>query len=292
MTSRAFGYARPRVISLFYRAAARYRLGTQRPSVLAAVTKVESDFGRNLGPSTAGAIGWTQFLPSTWRTYGVDADGDGQRDPNTAADAIYATANLLHASRAPEDWQRAIFAYNHANWYVNKILKQAATYANQPNENVALPAAAVCGPDAETATLGGTDRIFSGGQIVPIPGFPGESIDQRLLPDIAFLTDRFHIAITDGYAPAGHDPGGEHPLGLALDIVPGPGGSWDDIDQLAHFAEPQQGHPRAPWRWVGYDGDPGHGRGDHLHLSWNHSPAPSLRPPARWVQVLTDSAAR
>jgi len=278
---------------LFDRAAARYRLGTQGPAVLAAVTKIESDFGRNLGRSSAGAIGWTQFLPSTWQTYGVDADGDGQRNPNTAADAIYATARYLHASGAPGDWRRAIFAYNHADWYVDKVLKQAAQYADQPSGTIEVepPATAVCGPDAEVAALDGSRRIFGGGQIVPIPGFPGESIDRRLLPDIAFLVARFHIAITDGYAQ-GHKAHGEHPLGLGLDVVPGPGGSWDDIDRLAHFAEPQPNEPRPPWRWVGYTGDKGHGRGDHLHLSWNHSPTPTLRPPARWVQVLTGSAAR
>jgi transglycosylase-like protein with SLT domain len=124
------------------------------------------------------------------------------------------------------------------------------------------------------------------GRIVSIPGFPGERVDRRLLPDIRWLRAKYHIAITDGFALEGHAPGGEHSIGEAIDIVPGPGGSWHDIDRLARFAEPRQNHPRAPWRWVGYNGDAGHGRGNHLHLSWNH--ASSRRGhPGSWVQVLT-----
>ncbi len=124
------------------------------------------------------------------------------------------------------------------------------------------------------------------GRIVAIPGFPGERVDSRLLPDIRWLRAKYHIAITDGFALEGHAPGGEHPIGEAIDIVPGPGGSWNDIDRLARFAEPHQNHPRAPWRWVGYNGDAGHGRGNHLHLSWRHGAAHRGRP-GSWVQVLT-----
>lgn len=94
------------------------------------------------------------------------------------------------------------------------------------------------------------------------------------------------MAITDGYARGGHAPHGEHPIGAAVDIVPGPGGSWNDVDRLARFAEPRQNHPRAPWRWVGYNGDYNHGRGNHLHLSWVHAPARAGHT-ASWIEVLT-----
>jgi Transglycosylase SLT domain len=277
------------LVPLFTGAARRYELGSRGPAILAAVTKIESDFGRNLGPSSAGAIGWTQFMPATWRAYGVDADRDGRRDPNTAADAIYAAANYLHASGAPRDWHRALFAYNHAQWYVDHVLEQAARYATTAGTITAAadPFGGVCA-DALTsaADVGGTRRVFGGGRIVAMPGFPGRRIDERLVPDVVFLVRRFNIGITEGYAPTGHKSTGEHPLGLALDIVPGAGGSWEDIDRLARWAEPRQGQPRAPWRWVGYDGDADHGRGHHLHLSWDHSPTPPGRPPARWVRVL------
>jgi hypothetical protein len=51
------------------------------------------------------------------------------------------------------------------------------------------------------------------------------------------------------------------------------GGSWGEIGELARLAEPHQNAPIPPWRWVGWNGDAGHGRGNHLHLSWAHSPA-------------------
>jgi hypothetical protein len=118
-------------------------------------------------------------------------------------------------------------------------------------------------------------KTVHGGRFVPIPGFPGERIDRRLLPDIRWMKRRFDIFVTDGYStdPA-HAWNGEHPIGLALDIVPNraKGGTWGRIGDLARKAEPRQNAPIAPWRWVGWNGDAGHGRGDHLHLSWSHSP--------------------
>lgn len=113
-----------------------------------------------------------------------------------------------------------------------------------------------------------------GGKFVDIPEFPGEKIDRRLLADVRMLERRYKIFVTDGYSMDGvHSPNGEHPVGLALDIVPdkAAGGTWAQIDRLARWAEPKQGMPRTPFRWVGYDGDSGHGRGHHLHLSWGHS---------------------
>jgi hypothetical protein len=120
-----------------------------------------------------------------------------------------------------------------------------------------------------------------GGKFVEIPGFPGEMIDRRLLTDIRRLVRRYKIFVTDGYSLSSvHAANGEHPLGLALDIVPdrAKGGTWDLIDRLAAWAEPRPDKPRSPFRWVGYDGDANHGRGHHLHLSWSHSVARPGRP--------------
>jgi hypothetical protein len=145
---------------------------------------------------------------------------------------------------------------------------------------VALAAAAMPAPAAAQMRSTVIDRhlckTVHGGRFVPIPGFPGEKIDRRLLPDLRWMERRYDIFITDGYSvdPV-HAANGEHPIGLATDIVPNfaKGGTWKAIGALAHKAEPTQDHPIPPWRWVGWNGDPGHGRGNHLHLSWSHTPA-------------------
>jgi murein DD-endopeptidase MepM/ murein hydrolase activator NlpD len=90
--------------------------------VLAAINKVESNFGRNMGPSSAGAIGWMQFMPSTWLRWGTDGNGDGIADPWNAEDAITSAARYLAAAGGQTDIRRAIFSYNHADWYVNEVL--------------------------------------------------------------------------------------------------------------------------------------------------------------------------
>lgn len=127
----------------------------------------------------------------------------------------------------------------------------------------------------------GLCETVGGGRFVDIPGFPGEQIDRRLLRDVTMLVRRYNIFITDGYSTDKvHSSKGEHPIGLALDIVPNTanGGHWRDINRLARWAEPKQDKPRAPFRWVGYNGDSGHGKGHHLHLSWSHSTTKPFKP--------------
>jgi cell wall-associated NlpC family hydrolase len=72
-----------------------------------------------------------QFLASTWATYGVDGNGDGRIDRWSPADAIFGAANYLHASGAPKEIERAIFAYNHSSAYVEDVLRWAATYEHE-----------------------------------------------------------------------------------------------------------------------------------------------------------------
>ena len=94
--------------------------------ILAAINRVETNLGQNTNVSSAGAVGWMQFMPSTWRRWGTDASGDGVADPYDPQDAIFSAARYLDAAGARTDLRRAIFAYNHADWYVNEILELAA----------------------------------------------------------------------------------------------------------------------------------------------------------------------
>ncbi|MBO2451666.1 C40 family peptidase [Actinomadura barringtoniae] len=103
-------------------------------NVLAAVGAMESDHGRGNGSgvrsgrNSAGAAGPMQFVSGTWDGYGVDGDHDGKKDVYDSADAIPAAARLLKANGAPEHMERALFAYNHSDIYVKKVLAQAAAY--------------------------------------------------------------------------------------------------------------------------------------------------------------------
>jgi peptidoglycan hydrolase CwlO-like protein len=94
--------------------------------VLAAVGQVESGHGRNMGPSSAGAMGPMQFMPATFDHYAVDGDHDGVADIMDPADAIYTAAAYLCANgggNGPAGLHTALFHYNHAEWYVQLVLR-------------------------------------------------------------------------------------------------------------------------------------------------------------------------
>jgi len=105
-------------------------------TILAAIGKVESGHGAGglygciLGPPTpyGPAYGPMQFLVSSWAALGVDGNGDGIVDSCNYRDAIPSAANYLVQSGAPADYYRAIYSYNHADWYVQSVLAQARTY--------------------------------------------------------------------------------------------------------------------------------------------------------------------
>ena len=127
------------LLPIYQAASNEYDLGPQGPAVLAAINQIETNFGElNLVTSYAGAIGWMQFMPATWAAYGVDADGNGDADPYDPDDAIFSAANYLSASGMPEDTPGAIFAYNHADWYVAEVLANAGCFGSFGPDSFAL----------------------------------------------------------------------------------------------------------------------------------------------------------
>jgi hypothetical protein len=169
-----------------------------------------------------------------------------------------------------------------------------------------LAAALLCAWLAAPASAGPatTRLVYATGEIVPIPASipheEGDMVDRRIVANLRWIAQRFPIYVTDGYSgklPSGEHVGchgchvkhSDHYNGLAVDIVPLYWSSkcdihWRGITRLAKWAEPQQNKPAAPFRWVGYEGDSGHGCGHHLHLSWEHAPAPQFQL-AEWVEV-------
>ncbi|HWT93069.1 MAG TPA: lytic murein transglycosylase, partial [Solirubrobacteraceae bacterium] len=123
----------PFLLSIYQAAGMEYGI---RWEVLAAINEIETDYGRNLNVSSAGALGWMQFMPATWKSYGVDANGDGKKDPYNPVDAIFAAANYLKASGGQKDLRRAIFSYNHADWYVDSVLMRARLVGGLPTDLV------------------------------------------------------------------------------------------------------------------------------------------------------------
>ncbi len=142
VSARARAEIPARYLDLYLRAAARYGLDW---AILAGIGKVECDHGRDPDPActqegavnSAGAGGPAQFLASTWQQYGVDGDGDGRADRWDPADAIFSMANYLRATGAPGDYRKAIFAYNHADWYVSEVEHWAALYRGPEQASVA-----------------------------------------------------------------------------------------------------------------------------------------------------------
>jgi murein DD-endopeptidase MepM/ murein hydrolase activator NlpD len=115
------------LIPIYKQAGRRYHIPWR---VLAAINALETNYGHELSVSSAGAMGWMQFMPGTWRQWAVDADGDGYKDPYDPRDAIFSAARYLHASgyrgryrgRPRYSLRHAIYVYNHAHWYVEAVL--------------------------------------------------------------------------------------------------------------------------------------------------------------------------
>ncbi len=121
----------PFLLPIYQAAGTAYGIPWQ---VLAAINQVETDYGRDLSVSSAGAEGWMQFLPAEWAQYGVDANGDGFKDPYNPADAIFTAARYLKAAGGDTDIRAAVFSYNHSQAYVESVMLRAQLLGGTPSE--------------------------------------------------------------------------------------------------------------------------------------------------------------
>src|SRR5271165_7376434 len=122
------------LLPIYKAAAVQYGVPWQ---ILAAINEVETDYGNDLSVSTAGAVGWMQFMPQTWLQYGVDALNAGYADPYNPVDAIFAAARYLRAAGAATDLRAAILAYNHSQEYLSSVLLRAKLISSYPRSVIA-----------------------------------------------------------------------------------------------------------------------------------------------------------
>jgi hypothetical protein len=122
------------LLPIYQAASAQYGVPWQ---ILAAINEVETNYGSDLSVSTAGAVGWMQFMPATWIQYGVDALNAGYADPYNPVDAIFAAARYLKAAGASSNLRAAILAYNHSAEYVSSVLLRARLISKYPNAVIA-----------------------------------------------------------------------------------------------------------------------------------------------------------
>jgi membrane-bound lytic murein transglycosylase B len=122
------------LLPIYKAAAVQYGVPWQ---ILAAINEIETNYGTDLSVSTAGAVGWMQFMPTTWLQYGVDALNAGYADPYNPVDAIFAAARYLRAAGAATDLRSAILAYNHSEEYADSVLLRAKLISTYPKDVIA-----------------------------------------------------------------------------------------------------------------------------------------------------------
>jgi Transglycosylase SLT domain len=122
------------LLPIYQAAAVQYGVPWQ---ILAAINEIETDYGSDQSVSTAGAVGWMQFEPSTWLQYGVDAQDAGYADPYNPVDAIFAAARYLRAAGAESNLRGAILAYNHSEEYADSVLLRAKLISTYPKTVIA-----------------------------------------------------------------------------------------------------------------------------------------------------------
>jgi soluble lytic murein transglycosylase-like protein len=193
------------LLPIYQAAAVQYGVPWQ---VLAAINEVETDFGTDLSVSTAGAIGWMQFMPETWLQYGVDAVNAGYADPYNPVDAVFAAARYLHAAGASTNLRAAILAYNHSEAYVESVLLRARLFASYPPSVIATL----------TGLTEGSMPV-AGAQLAPSSIIPGS--DAASTPSTAASTTAGSSSATAGATAVQQPTAGPATASAATSALPG-----------------------------------------------------------------------
>ena len=212
----------------FYVATGR-RYGVD-PWILAGIGSIETNHGQSTAPGVHSGVnaygccaGPMQFSivgsPSTWDSYGIDGDHDGRASPYDPADAIPAAARYLRASGAPRDYRAALFAYNHADWYVNEVLAKAAQYRGNRRTVIANDG----GPDLDT---GAARDVLHSNRVALTPiqrsDLRSGQIDRRVIATLAWIAHRHSvviIALKSDHSPyTVNGTVSNHSTGRAMDI--------------------------------------------------------------------------
>jgi hypothetical protein len=247
-------------------------------TVLAGIGSAESSHGRSAAPGVrdganfAGAMGPMQFLAETWAAYGTDGDGDGVADVYDATDAVFAAADYLCATGAPDRLASAVVAYNHADWYVTAVLSRAVAYGS----------AGLGTAPADTAALAGNPnlRVTDDSRADLLSG----AVDPRVVAALAAAAAEHRIEVSvikTGHSQLvrGTDRVSNHYEGRAVDISSVDGAAVTASNQAAlHLAlafltsDPalRPDELGSPWpelgQFPGAFSDADHT--DHLHLGW------------------------
>ena len=252
-------------------------------TVVAAIGSIESSHGRLAAPGVrdganfAGAMGPMQFLAPTWAAYGVDGDKDGKRDVYNAGDAVFGAANYLCASGGgdPARLPDAIWAYNHADWYVDRVLVLALRYGAGGLEMLEASAADVA-------------RLLSNPNLTLSPQARGDLAnglaDQRIVNFLAAAVANHKIAVSvikSGHSEfvAGTNRVSNHFHGRGIDITAVDGvavspsnDSALDLALAVLTASPSLRPDEFGSPWPGLSEFPGAfsdaAHQNHLHLGW------------------------
>ncbi len=148
------------LIPIYKKAGKRFHIPWQ---ILAAINSIETDYGRNVNVSSAGAVGWMQFMPSTWREYGMSVNSRALPNPYDPTDAIFSAARYLAANGGGHHLRKAVFAYNHAGWYVDDVLWRAEVILEHTARPDATAKAKLTDMMTAAHLLNGLPYVWGGG---------------------------------------------------------------------------------------------------------------------------------